>query len=164
MTNDTVYKEWRGGLKAGLFLHSGIMTTKPLLDYITDTLSNFTAIERKVVVAAVDANSGAYTRYDETTPYEDFPLAVVSSASIPLFFQDRTWDEGKVLIDGGSTGWGVNINSAIEKCMEIVDDPADIILDIIVCDAIPEMSQFNHTHSAHGNYLRYKSIKSFYEG
>eukprot|EP00351_Strombidinopsis_sp_SopsisLIS2011_P000734 CAMPEP_0116883870 /NCGR_PEP_ID=MMETSP0463-20121206/16536_1 /TAXON_ID=181622 /ORGANISM="Strombidinopsis sp, Strain SopsisLIS2011" /LENGTH=97 /DNA_ID=CAMNT_0004539355 /DNA_START=225 /DNA_END=518 /DNA_ORIENTATION=+ len=86
LTNDTVYEEWRGGYKAGILLHSGIFTTKPLLDYITETLSNFTAIERKVVVAAVNANDGSYATYDENTPYKNWPHAVVSSASIPLVF------------------------------------------------------------------------------
>jgi len=87
----------------------------------------------------------------------------VSSASIQLLFEARTWDTGHVLIDGGSTGWGVNLQSALERCMEIVDDPADIILDVITCDPIPDMTTFNHTHNGLANHIRYKNIRSFYD-
>lgn len=36
------------------------------------------------------------------------------------------------LMDGG-TIWNINIDSAIKECLKIVDDPADIIVDILVC-------------------------------
>ena len=41
--------------------------------------------------------------------------------------------EGHVLADGG-TVWDVNIDGAISQCLDgIVDDPADIIIDVVVC-------------------------------
>ena len=34
-------------------------------------------------------------------------------------------------MDALSCGWNVNMISAINKCLEIVDDPSKIIMDII---------------------------------
>ena len=36
-------------------------------------------------------------------------------------------------MDGG-TVWNVNLNSAIEQCMTIVDNYEDIIVDVAICD------------------------------
>ena len=40
---------------------------------------------------------------------------------------------GMVLVDGG-TAWNVDLPSAINRCFEVVDDPADIIVDVILCN------------------------------
>ena len=86
---------------------------------------------RKLVVAAADVNSGAYLLFDEKT--SDVPKAVVSSASIPLFFPNQDWGNGVVAMDGG-TIYGTNLVSAVNRCKEIVgDDESKITIDIIVC-------------------------------
>ena len=35
-------------------------------------------------------------------------------------------------MDGG-TVWDVNLTSAVQQCMEIVDDYSDIIVDVAIC-------------------------------
>ena len=45
---------------------------------------------------------------------------VVSSASIPFVFPHRYIDN-KVLMDGG-TVWNTNLVSAVDRCLELVDD------------------------------------------
>ena len=39
---------------------------------------------------------------------------------------------GYVFMDGG-TVWNVNLSSAVQHCMEIVDDYADITVDVAIC-------------------------------
>ena len=39
---------------------------------------------------------------------------------------------GYVFMDGG-TVWNVNLTTAVQECMEIVDDYSDIIVDIAIC-------------------------------
>lgn len=45
---------------------------------------------------------------------------------------------GHVFMDGGMV-WNVNLATAVEQCMEIVDDYTDVIVDVAVCgyDAPP---------------------------
>lgn len=46
--------------------------------------------------------------------------------------------------------------------MEIVDDPSKIIMDIIICDHAA-IDNETSTSNAIGNFLRYRSIKSYYK-
>ena len=90
-------------------------------------------MHRKVLIGATNVETGVETVFD----FDDFPTnkekveTVVSSASVPLFFP-YTEVRGQKMMDSLSTGWNVNMVSAVEKCMTMVDDPGDIVLDIIV--------------------------------
>lgn len=84
-----------------------------------------------MAVAAVDTQTGAYEVFDETTPKDELPLAVISSASIPAVFPHREY-KGYVLMDGG-TVWNTNLISAVNKCLEVVDSKKKIVVDIAVC-------------------------------
>lgn len=71
-------------------------------------------IVRKLEISCVDAHSGEYHLFNESTV--DPVKAVVSSASIPFVFPDNqwhdVWDNGVICIDGGSA-WNTNLASAI---------------------------------------------------
>lgn len=56
-------------------------------------------------------------------------------------------------MDGG-TVWNTNLVSAVDRCMELVDDSSKIIIDIILCDTAKLEKDFD-MKSAMGNYLRY---------
>ena len=47
-----------------------------------------------------------------------------------------------------SSGWNVNMISGIDKCMEKVDDPSKIVVDMIVMypDRIEQWPNTNQTH------------------
>jgi len=80
-----LYKNWTFGPIEGLTEKSGIFNTEPLYKFITRYFKRMgSKIYRKIVVASGDANSGSYVRWNETV--SDIAKAVVSSASIPLFF------------------------------------------------------------------------------
>jgi predicted acylesterase/phospholipase RssA len=108
----------------------------------------------------VDVNSGNYITYNESEAFTDLPGYVVASASIPFVFPYRI-DGGKVLMDGG-TVWNTNLVSAVQRCMEIVDDPSKIIMDIIICDS-SKIENKPDTGSSIDNYLRFKAIKGYYK-
>jgi len=74
---------------------------------------------RKLEVASVDANSGSYVTWNETS--YDLAKAVVSSAAIPFVFPHQEWANGVIAMDGGST-WNTNLVSAVNRCSEITDD------------------------------------------
>ena len=61
----------------------------------------------------------------------------------------------------GYTIWNVNLQSAIDECMKIVDDPSKIIVDVAIC-GIVETEQQSDTGLSIGNYLRGQDIKTEY--
>lgn len=163
MTNEKVYKSWPLGILEGLFEHSGIYDDSPLLDLVTNVLNQAGKIYKKIIVAAVDSNTGKYITFTESnTALEDMPSRIVSSASIPFVFPHRHIDN-MTLMDGG-TVWNINMDSAILRCKEIVgDDEKSIIVDIISCGS-SKLNSTNSTSDSIGNFLRYRDIKSYNNG
>lgn len=58
-----------------------------MTDYMNDYFGNFTAIEKKVVISAVDVESGEYTPFDESVGIENLGTIIRASASIPFAFE-----------------------------------------------------------------------------
>jgi predicted acylesterase/phospholipase RssA len=84
------------------------------------------------VVAAVDSNNGDYVVYNEkNTPLEELPRRYLASSSVPFVFPSQLI-EGRTMMDGG-TVWNTNLESAVERCREMVERDEDIIMDVIVC-------------------------------
>jgi predicted acylesterase/phospholipase RssA len=148
------------GIVNGLMFKSGIYNNEPLLNLLTSAFKSLGSVKRKLVVASVDANTGRYVTFDETQPIEKLAFYTVASASIPFIFPHRN-DGANVLVDA-SVVWNTNLGSAIEKCLEIVDDPSQIIMDIIICNS-PKMSNPANTSNSIDNYMRIRSIKSYYK-
>ena len=103
-------------------------------------------------VASADANTGNYHMWNETEP--NFSKAAVSSASIQFIFPAQKWDDGTVAMDGGVI-WGINIATAIHRCMEVVDDESQIIVDILMCSSPGDISKQKSTGKTRENYLRF---------
>ena len=59
-------------------------------------------------------------------------------------------------MDGG-TVWNVNLVSAAERCLEIVDDDSKIIMDIVICHE-HTIDTEQDTGNAINNFLRYRQI------
>jgi len=51
--------------------------------------------------------------------------------------------------------------SGINKCLEIVDDPSKIVMDIILLSS-PKMNATTVSGTTLDNYMRYKEIKDYY--
>ena len=63
-------------------------------------------------------------------------------------------------MDGG-TAWGVNVSSAINQCLELVDDPSDIIIDILICGYYPP-ARGTVDRKAGNNYQTAQDIGDYY--
>lgn len=64
-------------------------------------------------------------------------------------------------MDGG-TIYNVDVESAINQCREIVDDDADIIIDIAICDNYSLSTQSKPAKTALFEFFRRHSIHSYY--
>lgn len=113
------------------------------------------------MTGAVDLESARFVVTDfDSLEKDEYTTAILASASVPGVFP---WTEfqGMKLIDSLASGWNVNMISAIAKCMEVVDDPRKITLDVIVMypDRIKEVDgEMNTIH----NYQRIKELRSYY--
>jgi len=130
-----VWQMWPGGFKEGLLDETGVLDDSPLLQMVSAILAEAKTVKRHMLVAADDSVTGDYIVFDsDKVALEDLPMSIVSSASIPLVFPDRKIGDW-VLGDGG-TVWGINLISAVEKCMELVDHPSKIVMDLAICDDV----------------------------
>jgi len=134
MKTEDVYKNWQGFAPyEAIFNKSSMYDSSPLSNYLQGILDeNNNTLSRKMMTAAVDVETGQFvvTDFDDLKPSE-YVNGIVTSASVPFVFPPTKF-RGKYLMDALSCGWNVNMLSAINKCMEIVEDPSQIIVDIIV--------------------------------
>ena len=63
-------------------------------------------------------------------------------------------------MDGG-TVWNTNLVSAVERCLEVVDDKSKIVVDIAICEH-HELANYTDKGNTLGNFLRYRQIKDYY--
>lgn len=97
----------------------------------------------------------------ENTVYEDLAQSSLASGSIPVIFPPQKIKD-YVFMDGG-TVWNVNLTSAVDQCMEIVDSYEDIILDVAICGYASEPGS-ESTKNAAKNWMEAQSIRSYYNG
>lgn len=55
-------------------------------DYLHDYFSNFTRVEKKLVISAVNVETGEYTPFNESVGVENIGMITRASASIPFVF------------------------------------------------------------------------------
>ena len=114
-------------------------------------------------MGTVDANTGDYItwRLDESD-FSQVPTKIVSSASLAGLFIPQHID-GTVDIDGGTYN-GLDAVSAVERCMELVDDYSQVTLDIILLDRFDKPDQWTDIETTLGNFSRKHQLKSYYSG
>lgn len=160
MTSEKIYKSWPLGILEGIFAESGAYDDSPLLDLVTNILNRAGKIFRKFVFSSIDANTGNYITFSEAnSAFEELPEKVISSSSLAFIFPHRVIGN-MTLMDGG-TGWDSNMDSAIERCREIVgNDDASITVDIILSEG-SNIETITDTSNTINNYLRYINIKLY---
>lgn len=65
-------------------------------------------------------------------------------------------------MDGG-TIWDINIDSAVNQCLEIVDDPSQIILDVMIC-GYDHLSTEKKSGNSIQNFMRKRTWSDYYNG
>ena len=85
-TSDVYSSSWLH--EAGVLFHTALYDDAPLLEYLTDLLSDYSEYKRPFAIGSTDSNTGEYYVFDHTnTDFgRDTARAAVSSASIPFIF------------------------------------------------------------------------------
>lgn len=102
-----------------MFEEPSLLNDSPLIPTIASIIEPYraTGILRPFTVAAVDVNTGEYVTFNENnTTFDDLPQSCASSGSIPVVFPPQHF-KGHILMDGG-TVWNVNIDSAVNYCLD----------------------------------------------
>ena len=163
-TNEMVWATWPAAKPVydALFEEQGILNDGP--GYATGQLilnGGFPeGYKRRIAIGSCDVNTGDYHVFTElNTPWAEICDAVISSSSIPFVFPPHHYID-KVFMDGG-TVWNINIDSAIQRCLEIVDDESQITLDVVILGdyEVPPETQDETTI---GNYMRAKDLNALY--
>lgn len=161
-----VWQNWTLSIAEGLTMKAGLLDNSPLLAYMQGLVKdNFTKYGRRVSIGSANVNTGEFHVFDQkNTALEDLARASFASASIPTVFPPYNWEGIGLFMDGG-TIYNVNIQSAIEQCMEIVDDESKITIDVFVCDS-PQGSveDIDDAGKTIENVLRSRKIHSAFHG
>ena len=143
------------------------MNDNPLVSFLSNIFASFPdGAKRYAMIGTVDANTADYHsfRLDEI-PEDQFQTDAakqcVSSASLPGLFIPMGID-GAQYIDGG-TAMGLDAMSAVEKCLELVDDDSQITMDIILLDRFVEATEETSGNTLN-NLLRGHETKKYYKG
>lgn len=84
ITKDDVYKNYLGGIVQGLVSESSLYKTDPLKAFLTKQLNR--KQERLLSIGATNANTGAFTRFNETLSNADLVQALMASSAVPALF------------------------------------------------------------------------------
>jgi predicted patatin/cPLA2 family phospholipase len=159
LTTDDVLKSWDEGIIYGIFFKSGIFDNSPLVEFLYEQIGT-RSIEKKFSVVITNADSGKGEHVDfnasDTIPDDAIPTIVASSA-IPFAFPHLE-KNGNTYIDGGCV-WNLDVGGAVRRCLEVVDDEEDIIVDIILCSSydLAEPGDLKN-FKAFSHYLRAQEI------
>ena len=144
----------------GLLFHKGLFDESPMTNYMDDYFKDFDGIKKKVVISAVDVESGVYTPFDESVGIENLGTIVRASASIPFAFEPTHFN-GHWYMDGG-TVWNVNLVDAVDKCVDMGYDEEHIVLDIAITEFL-HMDQEEDVGTTISNFERKRAIRKYYK-
>ena len=166
-TNKDVYREWDDhhgilGLVPSCLENISCFDDKYMLEFLQEQLQQFDEVKRRFTVNAVDVNTGEYVSFNQTNlAFEEIPQAAVSSSSIPGVFPPQHF-KGHLLMDGG-TVWDIDAFSAVEQCLDVVDDVSDVIVDVLMCSPRTTPSEMKQpSHDSFYELFRGHAIKKYY--
>ena len=111
----------------------------------------FESIPKKVMISAVNVETGEYTTFDESVGIDDLGTVIRASTSIPFAFEPTEYN-GNMYMDGG-TVWNLNLKDAIDRCLEVVEDEEHVVLDIAITEFV-NMEQEEEIGNAYENFFR----------
>jgi len=164
-TRKDIYKSWPGGIIEGLFFKPSLFNSHPERFYIEKYLKTFPD-KRQVTVVATDMNTGKKVSFNENTmngSLEDAINTAMYSSAVPFVFEPQPY-LNNTLIDGGWSGEGLDVEDAVARCREIVEDDKDIILDIIFANNISNIRVKRQNYTSLQILARYSQILSYTAG
>lgn len=157
-----IYTNWPLGIIQGLLYKEGIWNNLGEVEYLNRTLDSFPArkLYRKLEISTVDLDTGYRVRFNESLKYSEISTIVRASSSMPFAFP-HTHYNNRTYVDGG-TIWNLDLDGAIIRCLEEVEEQ-DIIVDVIMCNSAQNVSETDFkVYNTISNWSRYSQIKSFY--
>jgi len=161
-----VFKSWPGGLLEGLFFKPSLFNNDPEIDFLNDWIKT-TPNKRRITVVTTDFSTGEKVTFSEkdwpTDSDADRQLAVhaaLYSSAVPIFFLYRSY-ENRTFIDGGWSGEGLDVEDAVFRCREIVDNDEEITIDVLFATNISFSDVTKNSFNSFQIYQRQKSIHQF---
>lgn len=132
ITTKDILENWDEGIAKALFNKGGIFNNQPLIDFLNKQIGT-KSINKKFTVVLTNAETGHpdFVDYNATDVMpEDAVSTIVGSSALPFAFPPMHLNNN-TYIDGGSV-WNLNVDGAVRRCREVVDNEEDIIVDILV--------------------------------
>jgi len=162
LRGSNAFASWPGGILQGLFEEQGIFDESNLRSFFREKLGG-RPIVKKISLGSADMNTGTYKSYDynETVLTEDYVNHVISSTAMPFAFPPIL--EGNMTLLDGGVVWKMDIPGAIRRCLEIVDDESDIIMDVVMTaeSFMTEIEDLKR-YSTLEHFQRGQEIKAFH--
>jgi predicted patatin/cPLA2 family phospholipase len=163
LRSSDVFTMWPGGIIEGIFEQQGIFNNTNLIHFFKNKLAD-KKILKKISVGAADMNTARYISYDynETDLTDSYVDHVIASTAMPFAFPPLL-ENNRTLLDGGVI-WKMDIPGAIRRCLEIVDDESDIIMDVIMtAESHVEELETLRRYTTLEHFIRGQEIKSFHK-
>ena len=126
----SVFEDWNVlGIPYAVISEPSLYTTQPLRETLTKLFVQ--GIHRNVTIGATNLNTGLFGNFNESVGNANIIEAIMCSAAPPLFFPPQSF-MGSMWADGGCI-INLDVFSAVERCLDVVSDESDIIVDMIFC-------------------------------
>jgi predicted acylesterase/phospholipase RssA len=157
------WEEWPVFGWFALLWKSSAIDNSKLYKMVLDKMKG-RSFKKMLNILSVDLNTGDIVIFDETTPVEKQPDAMMASASIPVLFPPQeTLLEHAALADGGLFTQ-VQIDEPIIRCKEAGYDDKDIIVDVIACFSdVATIKEWTLTESKYKNAYDIFNRKNMFE-
>ena len=120
-----------------------LLDNEPLREFVTKIVaSQGNQLRRNCTVGTADLDTATFTNFDQDIEggISEMIEAVICSSAIPAVFPPQNW-RNTTYVDGGSIS-NLDIGSAIQNCLDEVEDQSQITVDVIFCsgDTINDVS------------------------
>ena len=162
LVQSDIFQAWPGGTPAGLFFEPSIYDSSPELTLL-ETVSFGPPNKRKLTVVTTDINTGKKVKFNEQYWGDNATLAAEigkASSAIPSLFTYVNFGD-YTLVDGGWSGEGLDVEDAILRCREVVDNDDDIIVDVMFANNVSFTDLQAEGYKTMQVLSRYRSINNF---
>lgn len=165
-TQRNVLKNYPGGILEGLFFEPSLFNNDPEIDFLSDWITT-APNKRRITVVTTDFSTGEKVTFSEKDwagdTEEDRQMAMSAalwSSAVPVVFKYRNYN-GRTFVDGGWSGEGLDVEDAIFRCREIVDDDSEITVDVLFATNISFSDVSQNSFNSFKIMERSKAIHKF---
>lgn len=155
----SVFENWNVlGIPYAVINEPSLYNTQPLRNTLTKLFTQ--GIHRNVTIGSTNLNTGLFGNFNESVGSANIIEAIICSAAPPFFFPPQNF-LGAMWADGGCI-INLDVFSAVERCLDVVEDESDIIVDMIFCSGASLASVANASAMVTSDVMgRVNNIKSY---